>query len=180
MTACFPNLRPTLLTLLMLVAALPSPAAPVITITTPTNGTVLTAPATFTVRASVSGGGNNVSQVEFFNGTNSLGVDNNNPYRMDVTDLPAGTYVLLAVLTDMVGDKSTNSVTIIVNALPAVSITSPSDGSGLISPATFALQATASDSDGDITQIQFFRGTAAIGLATTNPASLTVKGLGVG
>src|SRR5206468_12973432 len=146
MTACFPNLRPTLLTLLMLVAALPSPAAPVITITTPTNGTVLTAPATFTVRASVSGGGNNVSQVEFFNGTNSLGVDNNNPYRMDVTGLSAGTYVLSAVLTDMVGDKSTNSVTIIVNALPAVSITSPSDGSGLISPATFALQATASDS----------------------------------
>jgi len=151
-----------------------------VTITAPTNGAVLTAPATFTVRASVSGGGNNVTQVEFFNGTNSLGVDNNNPYRMDVNDLPPGTYELSAVLTDNIGDKSTNRVTIIVNALPSVSVTSPSDDSGLISPATFALQATASDADGTINQIQFFRGTSAIGLATTNPASLMVKSLGVG
>jgi len=180
MIACSLKLRLALFTVLMSMAALSSSAAPVITITTPTNGTVLTAPASFTVRASVSGGGNNVSQVEFFNGTNSLGVDNNNPYRMDVNDLPAGTYVLSAVLTDTIGDKSTNSVTIIVNALPAVSITNPSDGAGLISPATFALQASASDTDGNITRIQFFRGTTAIGLATTNPASLTVKSLGVG
>jgi hypothetical protein len=180
MTANALNLRLAFVMILISMAALSLPAAPLITITTPTNGTVLTAPASFTIRASVSGGGNNVSQVEFFSGTNSLGVDTNNPYRMDVNDLPAGTYVLSAVLTDNVGGKSTNSVSIIVNALPAVSITSPADGSGLIAPATFVLQATGSDSDGNVTRIQFLRGTTAIGLATTNPASLTVKSLGVG
>jgi hypothetical protein len=37
-----------------------------------TNGTVLSAPATFDLRASVAGGGNNVAQIEFLNGTNSL------------------------------------------------------------------------------------------------------------
>ena len=173
-------LRLALFLILISVTALSSSAAPVVTITSPTNGAVLSAPATFTVRASVSGGGNNVSQIEFFAGTNSLGIDTNNPYRMDVNDLPAGTYELSAVLTDNVGGRSTNSVNIIVNALPAVTITTPSDGAGLISPATFALQATASDTDGNITRIQFFRGTTSIGILTNNPASLTVKSLGVG
>src|SRR4030095_16311624 len=126
-TSCL-NPRLAVLALLMSMAVLSSPAAPVVTITSPIDGAVLAAPASFAIRASVSGGGNNVSQVEFFNGTNSLGVDNNNPYRMDVNDLPAGTYELSAVLTDTIGDKSTNSVTIIVNALPTVSITSPTNG----------------------------------------------------
>jgi chitinase len=65
--------------------------APPVTITAPTTDSVLTAPASFTLRASVSGGGNNVSQIEFFEGTNSLGVDTDNPYRLDVNNLPAGT-----------------------------------------------------------------------------------------
>jgi Bacterial Ig domain/Divergent InlB B-repeat domain len=155
-------------------------AAPIVTITAPTNGAVFAAPASFTVRTSVSGGGNNVRQIEFFNGTNSLGVDIDNPYRMEMSDLPAGTYLLSAVLTDTAGGSSTNSVTIIVNALPGVAITNPADDSGLLAPATFVLQATASDSDGSVTQVQFFRGTTALGLATTNPSSVLVKGLGVG
>src|SRR5215510_4472614 len=75
-------------------------AAPIVTITSPANGSILAAPASFTIRASVSGGGNNVSQIEFFNGTSSLGVDTSNPYRVDVNNLPAGTYTLTAILTD--------------------------------------------------------------------------------
>ena len=160
----------------------PGLAAPIatVTITTPTNGTVLSAPATFDLRASVAGGGNNVSQVEFLNGTNSLGVDSNNPFRHTVSNLPAGTYHLWAVLTDNLGGKSSNSVTLVVNALPLVSITNPADGSGLIAPATFALSADASDSDGSVAQVQFFLDTTVLGARTANPYSVTVKSLGVG
>ncbi|HXJ74839.1 MAG TPA: Ig-like domain-containing protein, partial [Candidatus Dormibacteraeota bacterium] len=158
-----------------------SPAAtPLITITSPTNGTVLSAPATFDIRASVAGGGNNVSQVEFLNGTNSLGIDTNNPFRITVNSLGAGTYVLWAVLTDNGGGKSSNSVTLIVNALPSISITAPADGSGLLAPATFALNADAFDSDGSVAKVQFFRATTAIGVVTNSPYSVTVKKLGVG
>src|SRR6266545_8181281 len=128
MTANSLNLRLAFVTTLISMAAVSIPAAPVITITSPTNGTVLSAPASFTIRASVSGGGNNVSQIEFFEGTNSLGVDMSNPYRVDVNNLPAGTYTLSAILTDTVGGTSTNSVGIIVNALPSLSITNPADG----------------------------------------------------
>ena len=155
-------------------------AAPPVTITSPTSGTVLTAPASFTVRASVSGAGNSVSQIEFFEGTNSLGVDTGNPYRVDVNNLPAGNYTLSAILTDNNGDFSTNSISIIVNELPSVAITNPADGSGLIGPATFVLQATASDSDGTVTRVQFFRGTTSIGVVTNAPYSVQVRNLGSG
>lgn len=155
-------------------------AAPVVTITSPTSGDVLTAPASFTIRASVSGGGNNVSQIEFFEGANSLGVDASNPYRVDVNNLPAGSYTLTAILTDNVGDTSTNSVSIIVNELPSLSITNPVDGAGLISPATFLLQATASDVDGTVTQVQFFRDSTSIRLLTNAPYDVLIKNLPVG
>jgi hypothetical protein len=155
-------------------------AAPPVTITSPTDGTVLTAPASFTVRASVSNGGNNVSQIEFFEGTNSLGVDMGNPYRLDVNNLPAGSYTLSAILTDTIGDKSTNSVSIIVNELPSLTITNPADRAGLIAPATFALQATASDTDGSVTKVQFFRGTTSIGVVTNAPYGVQVQNLGSG
>ena len=92
MTANSKNLRYACVAILVAMGTHTSPAAPVVTITAPTNGTILSAPASFTLRASVSGGGNNVSQIEFFSGTNSLGVDTSNPYRVDVNDLPAGTY----------------------------------------------------------------------------------------
>jgi len=98
--------------------AFPSLAAPLITITAPVDGTILSAPATFDIRASVAGGGNNVTQVEFLNGTNSLGIDPNNPYRITVNNLAGGTYVLWAILTDNLGGQSSNSVTLIVNELP--------------------------------------------------------------
>lgn len=154
--------------------------APLVTITSPTNGTILSAPASFTIRASVSGGGNAVSQIEFFTNGVSAAVDTSNPYRADITDLAAGDYTLTTVLTDTVGDKSTNSVTILVNALPAVSITTPVDGSGFIAPATFALAATSSDADGSVSRIQFFRDGTSIAVATTNPASVLVKNLSPG
>src|SRR5689334_21775736 len=155
-------------------------AAPSVTISSPTNGAVLTAPASFTIRASVAGGGNSVSQIEFFEGTNSLGVDTDNPYRMDVSGLAAGSYTLRAVLTDNSGNQSSNSVDLVVNELPAVVITDPADNAGLIAPATFLLQAAATDVDGVVTQLAFQRDTTTLGVATTNPAAVPVRSLGVG
>jgi hypothetical protein len=154
--------------------------APLVTITSPTNGAVLSAPASFTIRTSVENGGNAVSQIEFFTNGVSVAVDTTNPYRVDITDLAGGNYTLTAVLTDTLGDKSTNSVSIFVNELPAISITTPVDGSGLIAPATFLLAATASDMDGSVSRIQFFRDGTSIGVATTNPASVLVKNLSPG
>jgi hypothetical protein len=155
-------------------------AAPIVTITSPTTGSILTAPASFTLRASVSGGGNAVNQIEFFQDNSSLGVDMSNPYRVEVNNLPGGTYTFTAILTDNVGGTSTNSVDITVNELPSVVITSPADGVGLIGPASFTLAADASDVDGTVTQVQFFRGSTSLGTLTSPPYNVPIRNLGSG
>jgi hypothetical protein len=83
---------------------------PSVTVVNPTNHTVLNAPASFTFSANASDGDGSVSQVEFFNGSTSLGIDNTSGYSVPVNNLAPGTYTLSAVATDNTGAKATNSV----------------------------------------------------------------------
>nr|WP_211326217.1 glycoside hydrolase family 9 protein [Thermosporothrix hazakensis] len=57
-------------------------------------------------------------------------------------------------------------------AAPTVSITSPKDGSNFKpAPATVAIEATASDSDGQITKVEFYNGSTLLGSDTSAPYS---------
>jgi hypothetical protein len=53
-----------------------------------------------------------------------------------------------------------------------VSLTSPSNGASFPSPAKLSLAATASDSDGTVTRVEFFNGTTKLGEDTTAPYTL--------
>lgn len=86
-----------------------------VAITTPTNNTVFTAPATFTVIAVPAGGATPYARVQFFVGTNLTGVANNSPFTSTVSNLLAGTYTLSAVVTDNNSNTATNSVLVSVN-----------------------------------------------------------------
>jgi len=98
-------------------------ASPDVSIISPTNATVLAAPASFTLQATASDSDGSVNQVEFFNGNTSLGVDTTNPYSAPVSSLAAGSYILSAVATDNLGAKATNSITISVTNSPALPVT---------------------------------------------------------
>jgi Bacterial Ig domain len=97
---------------------------PSVTIASPTNGTVLSAPAMVTVTASVTNGSGTVNNVQFFDGASSLGNAAANPYRI-VTSLTVGSHTLTAVATDNNGLTATNSVTVSVVTPVAVNITVP-------------------------------------------------------
>src|ERR1051325_9936047 len=86
--------------------------APVVSIsvTNPTNGSVLTAPPSFTVQDFASDADGSVSQVEFFKGAESLGVDSNSGYSIAVSGLASGRYALAVFATANLVAKSTNSV----------------------------------------------------------------------
>jgi len=140
---------------------------PVVTITSPPDGIVLTAPANFTLAATASDG--TVSQVEFFQGTTSLGVDATSPYSVAVNNLAAGSYTFSAVATDNLGTRASNSVSVVVNALPMASITSPTNGQPFIAPANITIAADAGDSDGTISKVEFFNGATKLGEDTTSP-----------
>jgi plastocyanin len=152
---------------------------PTVAITNPAAGAILKAPASFTLAATASDTDGTVTNVQFLQGGAVLGNVTAKPYSVQVNALPAGGYVFSAVATDNGGLKATNSVAITVNALPTVAITSPTNSTVLAEPATVRLQATATDPDDPVAQVQFFRGTTLLGETNslTSQFSLTASNL---
>ena len=97
--------------------------APIVTIVSPTNGTVFVAPASFYLIADANDVGGSVSNVEFFVGaTNTLGATNLAPYLMLLTNVEPGTYSFTAKATDGCGNAAT-SAPVTITVLPGPPIT---------------------------------------------------------
>src|SRR5207245_5211560 len=63
---------------------------------------------------------------------------------------------------------------------PTVMISNPTNGSVFAAPATLTLAATASDTVGSVTNVQFFQGATSLGNVANSPYSVTVRDLAVG
>jgi hypothetical protein len=145
-------------------------APPVCSITSPSNGQGFAAPANVTITATASDSDGVVVQVEFFNGTTSLWVDTASPWSYTWTNISSGTYVLSARATDAYGGVGVSStVTINVNQAPIVTLTAPVDGLVVDAPATINLAADASDPDGSIARVEFWRGSTLLNADTSSP-----------
>ena len=152
----------------------PANTPPSVALTSPTTGATFTAPATIGLAASASDSDGTVTRVDFYNGTTLLGTDMTSPYAFSWTNVPAGTYSLTARATDDDGSVTTSSpVSITVNSTPntppSVALTSPAGGATFTAPATIGLAASASDSDGTVTRVDFFNGTTLLGTDLTSP-----------
>jgi regulation of enolase protein 1 (concanavalin A-like superfamily) len=149
---------------------------PTVSITSPGSGATFTAPATITVTAAASDTDGAITRVDFYRGSQLIGSDTTNTYSATATSLPAGTYQLTAVATDSDGVRRTSSpvsvtVTGTTNQPPTVSLTSPAASSTFTAPASITLAATASDSDGSVIRVDFYRGSTLIGSDTSSPYS---------
>jgi len=67
-----------------------------------------------------------------------------------------------------------------LNFLPSVSITNPVNNATFTDPATFPIQASASDFDGTVAQVEFFQNTTSLGVDTASPYSVTASNLAAG
>ena len=103
------NIHPSLMSGLITVVGPPK-----VSVTSPSNGSVFTAPASFTLGASASKAGGSIVSVEFFNGATSLGTDSASPYAADVTLMSAGNYTLMARATDSAGFTAFAPVNVLV------------------------------------------------------------------
>jgi glucose/arabinose dehydrogenase len=88
--------------------------APVVSITSPTNGASFSNPASVTITATASDSDGSVTNVEFFDGATSLGSDSTSPYSV-ATTLAPGSHTLTAVVTDNLGATNNSSVTVNVS-----------------------------------------------------------------
>ena len=66
------------------------------------------------------------------------------------------------------------------NALPSVTLTSPTEGASFSAPATIPLSAAASDSDGTVASVSYYLGATLIGTVTSAPYSASWSGVAAG
>jgi PKD repeat protein len=155
--------------------------APTVSLTSPASGSILSAPASVTISAAAGDADGAVARVEFFAGAAKIGEAPTAPYSMVWAGVSPGVYSLTAVVTDSSGSTvASASVALTVNALPVVALTAPANGSQFAAPASITLTATASDADGTVAQVQFFRGSTSLGIDTTSPYSVTWTGATAG
>jgi hypothetical protein len=157
---------------------------PTVALTAPADGTLLNAPADVLLTATASDPDGSIGKVEFYQGTTKLWEDTTAPYEYSVTNLAIGTYSFSARAFDLQSLATTSAsvaVTVVApNVAPTVALTAPLDGASFTAPATFTLTATAADSDGLVTKVEFFQGASKVGEDSFVPYELTISGLTAG
>ncbi|MFD2727499.1 BNR-4 repeat-containing protein [Hyunsoonleella rubra] len=161
----------------------PSNNSPSVSITSPANGASFNDGDNITITADASDSDGSVSQVEFFVNGSSVGIDTSSPYSVNWT-IGVGSYDLTAVATDNESASTTSSAINVtgnstVNTPPTVSVTSPANGASFNDGDSVTISADASDSDGSVTQVEFFVNGSSVGIDTSSPYSVNWT-IGVG
>lgn len=155
--------------------------APTVALTAPANNSSYVAPATISLAASASDRDGTVSKVEFFQGSTKLATVASAPYVFTWSGVAGGTYSLTAKATDDRGAVTTSAaITVKVNKPPVVALSAPADNTVLQTPASVTIAATASDSDGSISKVEFLRNGILLGTDTSSPYSFTWAGIPLG
>ena len=146
--------------------------APTVGITAPANNAIIVLPATVTINANAGDADGTVSKVDFYRDGVLLGTDTASPYSYAWVNPLVGTYVLTAKATDNLGVVTTSApvaITVKVNTPPTVSITSPVDGAQFRAVAPLTIAATASDTDGTISKVEFYADDVLLGADAISP-----------
>jgi hypothetical protein len=147
---------------------------PTVAITSPTNGASFTAPANVPITATASDSDGSVTNVSFFDGSHVPWRTNNTPYTVTAS-LATGSHALTAVATDNLGLSTTSAVVNVTvsaaNVPPSVTITNPPDNAVFGNTDTVTVQASASDSDGSVTNVQLFNGRCCCAVFPPDPTA---------
>ncbi|WP_242203556.1 Ig-like domain-containing protein [Aestuariivivens insulae] len=137
---------------------------PVVILNTPKPNEVFDEGSTISMTAEAFDGDGSIDKVQFYlikdNEISLLATDTSAPYSYN-WDIPAdsiGAYTIRAKAFDNLGATKTYANDITVNALPTVTLTYPANGIQLdiVEGDIVSITADANDSDGSITQVEFF------------------------
>jgi regulation of enolase protein 1 (concanavalin A-like superfamily) len=128
--------------------------------------------------------GGTIARVEFYDGSTYLGKDTSTPYYYTWSTAPAGTHTLTARAIGGDGRVVASppvSVTVgPTNQPPYVSLVYPTDGSTVVATSALTLQTDASDSDGNLSQVEYYQGGVRLGSTSVSPYSFDWQGVPVG
>lgn len=148
------------------------------TITLTSSITNVTTAGNITLTATVAGG--TVTQIEFFDGTTSLGVVTGSPYTKTLSftaSSPAQTHNYIARGT-VTGGVTVDSTPINVNVNignVAPTITLASSSLNVTANGSITLTATATAKSGTVNSVEFFDGTTSLGIVTATPFTFPVS-----
>ena len=157
--------------------------APTVSLTAPVSGSSFVAPAAISLAASASTTQGTITRVEFYSGATLLGSATAAPYSFNWTNVPAGSYSLTAKAIGSNGISATSAsvpVTVTAPLAPSVSISSPADGATFVAPASVAIAATATTTQGTVTKVEFYNGATLLGSDVAAPYTFNWTAVGVG
>ncbi|MDT8402402.1 MAG: Ig-like domain-containing protein [Bacteroidales bacterium] len=163
----------------------PGNELPTVTITSPANNSSYSAPATVVIEANANDPDGTIIRVEFYRGGTMIGQAGSPPYSYRWQNAGAGNYELTAIAIDDRNASTTSQpVNIVVNSTnpdppanspPSVTLYSPTKNSEYIAPASITIEALASDSDGTISNVEFYNENSMIGQSTSSPYTFVWK-----
>lgn len=159
----------------------PAPPAPVaVTISSPTNGAVVST-TSFAINATATVNPGTVTNVDFYVDAALVGSDTSFPFSIVAAGVSAGAHSLTAVAWDGNGNSVTSSVVNVTaaNLAPTVALTSPANGSAVLVGANVSLAATAVD-DGAVTNVDFYVDGALVASDDSSPFTGTYAGATLG
>jgi RHS repeat-associated protein len=149
-------------------------------ISAPLSGAGYKTPATITVEAQATNQNGTVTWVDVAaNGGTPVAATYNatsGKWQATFTGLGIGSYTFSAIAGDTAGHTAVAAATtanVYASAPPTASITAPADQHLYAPGTTIPLRATAADSDGTVTQVEFFANATSIGLGTFVPSAIT-------
>jgi len=158
--------------------------APTVALTSPTAGQSYVQGSAIALAATASDTDGTVSRVEFYADGAKLGEDTSAPYSFSWSGATVGSHTLTAVAYDNAGaSKTSTGVGITVtapNVAPTVALTSPAAGQSYVQGSAIALAATASDTDGTVSRVEFYADGAKLGEDLSAPYSFSWTGAKVG
>ncbi|MBF0504423.1 MAG: hypothetical protein HQL14_04895 [Candidatus Omnitrophica bacterium] len=150
-------------------------SAPVVAITSPANQSSFAAGSNINITTAASETNGTIATVSFYyNGSTLLGTSSASPFNYIVSNVPAGTYTVTAVATDIKGVSTTSSpvtVTVTTPSTPVVAITGPANQSTVTAGSNINVTATASEANGTIVSVNFYNGSTLLGTSSVSPYS---------
>ncbi|WP_194774680.1 Ig-like domain-containing protein [Pararhodonellum marinum] len=158
--------------------------APTIQITSPDQNAVFESGTPIVIKVIAEDEDGKVSKVDFFRDNTLIGSSNNSPFDFEWKNAPNGKFALTAKAMDDDGLVTTsNQVEIEINGTniaPEVSITSPVHLSDFEQNADIEIKVDASDPDGEVTQVEFYRGNTLLGTVSSKPYTYVWKNVPAG
>jgi hypothetical protein len=133
-------------------------AAPTVTLTAPASGASVSGSVTLSGTATDAGSG--VARVEFLVDGAVVGTDTSSPYQVawNAEAASLGTHTVVARAFDTAGNQAATggrSVTVVDRSAPALTITSPANGSTVTRNSTVTIRATSTDNRG-VARVRFW------------------------